>query len=428
MPTRKTQTRPTPPPSPPPQGPRPLAYHLNSQVLTWISCLSALPYWKNGSLSLSTGQSPHEPGKSARENELIERARAVDEQALQRAIIDEALRRLKAFTEGVSAYHQHPRERSTSSPPVLSQIGAARLLDYGLPGKPGGLPVLIIPSLINRAYILDLDEDRSLVRYLAKAGMRPLLVDWGSPGKDEADYDLSAYITGPLQSFFDICRSLDSRPPPVVGYCMGGLLALALASRNRARVSALALLATPWDFHTNAAGQIASLKALKPGIELLLEQINHLPVDILQAMFAGLAPSSTPAKFQSYSQMKPDSPQAQAFVQLEDWLNDGVPLTAGVARDCLFGWYLENQPYNGKWVIDGNPVLPQELDCPSLTLIPSRDIIVPPASAKALARALPHNESRAVPAGHIGMAAGSNAKSCLYEPLREWIELKDTSP
>ena len=50
--------------------------------------------------------------------------------------------------------------------------------------------MLVVPSLINRPYILDLAPGRSLLRWLAAQGLRPLLMDWGTPGAAEAGFDL----------------------------------------------------------------------------------------------------------------------------------------------------------------------------------------------------------------------------------------------
>lgn len=408
---------------PTPLGPRPLSYHLGAQVLTWISCLGVLPHWKNGSLNLNSATNQNGPAKFDPEKDLKARAQKFDDATLQQAVLDEVLFRLREFSKGVNAYHQHPRIQRLVEPPILAQVGSARLLDYGaLSGTPSGAPVLIVPSLINRAYILDLTRQNSLVRYMAKKGLRPLLVDWGSPGDTEAAYDLESYITGPLQTFFNLCSDIDSRPTTLIGYCMGGLLALALASRNPSAVNGLALLATPWDFHAGNPSGLVTLKSIKPGMELVLDELGHLPVDILQAMFASLNPSLTGDKFRAFAQLSTEEPRAQSFVALEDWLNDGVPLAPQVARDCLFGWYLENATALGKWKVDNQIVSPELLTCRTLSIIPKNDHIVPPGSAQALADILPHNETRLIKAGHIGMVAGRHAKSTLYEPLVEWIQ------
>ncbi|MFN7634110.1 MAG: alpha/beta fold hydrolase, partial [Acetobacteraceae bacterium] len=126
-------------------------------------------------------------------------------------------------------------------PPTAWAEGGTRILDYGGEGP----AVLFVPSLVNRAEVLDLMPDASLLRWLAGNGAHPLLLDWGWPGEAERSFTLTDYVAGRLE------RALAALPGPVVlvGYCMGGLLALAAALRHPGRIRALGLLATPWDFH-----------------------------------------------------------------------------------------------------------------------------------------------------------------------------------
>ena len=106
---------------------------------------------------------------------------------------------------------------------------------------------------------------------------------------------------------------------------------------------------------------------------------------------------------------------------LEDWLNDGVALAAPVARECLAGWYGANAPARGDWRVAGEAVVPGRLRLPAFLAVPSRDRIVPPASAMALAAALPGALVHRAAAGHIGMVAGSTAEAALWRPLQDWI-------
>ena len=149
------------------------------------------------------------------------------------AVDAEACRRLRTFTDGVTRYRDHPRPRRRALPEFWRQ-GSTRVLNYGIHDGPGlpGAPVLVVPSLINRGTILDLTEKRSLMRHLAAEGFWPFLVEWGAPGEDERNFDLSDYICGQLELALDeICRTA-GQAPAVVGYCMGGNLALAGRGRK----------------------------------------------------------------------------------------------------------------------------------------------------------------------------------------------------
>ena len=316
-------------------------------------------------------------------------------------------------------YRDHPYRRDLVDPPVLWQDGSVRLLDYG---PEGGSPVLFVPSLINRAYILDLSRRRSLLRWMAReTGLRPLLLDWGTPGERERAYDLTAYITGPLEDALDTTCALAGRTAPLVGYCMGGLLTLALAARRPGDVSGLALLATPWHFHTERVVQAEALARAVEAAAPLFDAHGELPVDVIQSMFTALDPFLVTRKFVKFAGMDPSSQGAEDFVALEDWLNDGIPLSAPVARECLGGWYGRNTPFHGKWSVADRPVDPAAVQTPSLVLVPQQDRIVPPASADALADALPNAERANPPLGHIGMVAASRARNAVWEPLAAWL-------
>jgi polyhydroxyalkanoate synthase len=396
-------------------GPRPLPLHLATAMNGWMSSRGALPMLRNGSLEWK----PETASRSAALRKSLPPAKnGADPFAA--AVEAEIADRLSAFARGVEAYRGHPYRRTLEDPPVVWKQGATRLLDYG---AEGGHPVLFVPSLINRAYILDLSAERSLLRWLAaNTSLRPLLVDWGAPGEEERCFDLTGYIAGPLSGALDAARAMAEAPVPVVGYCMGGLLALALAQFRRSDVSALALLATPWDFHAERTAQAEALARAIEAAGPALDACGELPVDIIQSLFAALDPFLVTRKFIRFAAMAPEDQAAVDFVALEDWLNDGIGLAAPAARECLGGWYGHNMPQRGTWEVAGAPVRPAEIDIPALALIPRRDRIVPPASAAALAEQLPNARAESPRLGHIGMVAGSRAKTQVWQPLAEWLE------
>lgn len=348
-------------------------------------------------------------------------------QALDRVAFD----RHAGFHDGVRAYQKHPyrrpRDDARTDTPVIWEDGSTRVYDFGptapQKGKGTGEIVLLVPSLVNRGYILDLNEKRSFARYLARCGYRPLLVEWGYPGMDEANFGLDDYIAGRLVTILQDVADMNGGPVPVVGYCMGGVLALAATLVDPAQVSRLILLATPWDFMAAGPTQSRIAAAFAPSLPQMLAIHDTLPVDVLQSLFASLDPFMIGEKFRRFHAMATDSGKARDFVGLEDWLNDGVPLPRRVAVDCLIGWYVENRPAKGQWQIDGIDINPGDLSCPVLTVIPENDRIVPPESAQALFDACPEDvRSELHPSsGHIGMMVGSRAEKSTWKLVVDWL-------
>jgi len=400
---------------PPRLGPRPLPLHLAAAITSFASSHAVLPLLKSGWLAWR-------PELQAAGSELEKSLAAVGIEALGRAVERELRSRADRFLKGIERYRDHPYRRETTAPSVLWQDGSTKLLDYG--GR--GAPVLVVPSLVNRAYILDLMAEKSLLRYLAGAGLRPLLVDWGAPGDFERRFTLTDYIAGRLEAALDAAVSAAGEPMAVMGYCMGGNLALALAARQPKRVSALVLLATPWDFHAERAAQAHLLGALAPSLKAAFSALGELPVDVLQTLFAALDPLLALRKFSRFADLGDDDPRAREFVALEDWLNDGVPLALPVAEAVLAEWYGENAPARGSWRIAGRIVDPARCTMRSLVVVPAQDRIVPPGSARALGTALPLAETWTPALGHIGMVVSREAPRAVWVPLRDWLLDRDS--
>jgi polyhydroxyalkanoate synthase len=405
----------------PRQGPRPLGLTLAVAALTWTSSRAAWPLLRNGSLPW---KAELRLAAAALQASLAKLNPEVATAALERQIH----LRQRALLDGIDAYRRHPYHRDLPPAPEVWREGTTRLLDYGAlaPGKKGaaGPPVMVVPSLINRATVLDLTAEISFLRWLAAQGMRPYLVDWDQPGAEERRFTLTDYIAGRLESALDAVLAASGQRPALLGYCMGGLLALALALRRRQDLTGLTLLATPWDFHTDAGAQGAQAAAAAALLSPFLDFLGELPVDLIQALFAGLDPQLVLRKFLAFARMDPAHPKAAAFVALEDWLNDGVPLAAPVARECLAGWYGANTTATGQWRVAGKVVNPADLVLPCLGIIPSADRIVPPASAAALVAAIPGAEALQPSAGHIGMVVGGRAEGLVWRPLLTWLKAR----
>ncbi len=378
-------------------------------AMPWLASSAALPSLRNGSIAWN------DSALRQRGDRLSETAEIYTDAELRAAIDRAACERLGAFVDGILRYRRHPYVRDVPVAPVIWSEGAMHV--YGF-GPADGPPAVVVPSMINRGYVLDIAEGRSLVRTLAARGYRVALVEWGRPGPAETGMTLAAAVAR-------VGRAIDAvaagRRAVLVGYCMGGLLALAAALPRRERLRGAAFLATPWDFHADGR---AKAQATAVWMGLVAEQataLGEVPVDLLQVLFTAADPFLALKKFTSFARMEPDSREARGFVALEDWINDGVPLPTAIARECARAWYGENRPVRGEWAVDGVAVRAETLDVPTLVFVPERDRIVPPGSARALGAAMPAARTVTVPAGHIGMVVGHRAQTYLHQPLADWM-------
>ncbi len=300
---------------------------------------------------------------------------------------------------GVRAYQAHPYRRALAPPPTVAQIGSVRLFDYGGSGR----PAVFVPSLVNPPSVLDLAPDNSLLRWLSGQGVRPLLVDWGTPGPDERTLSIDSYVDTRLLPLL-----AEVGDAAVVGYCLGGTMALAAALAQPPR--RLALIATPWNFG-GYGPQARDMAVAWAQMEATATPLGAVPMDLIQPMFWRLDPAGTAAKYERFGRLPADSDDARAFVALEDWANDGPPLTLPAARQCFADFYGADTPGTGRWRGDARRVAG-----PVLNLVSTRDRIVPAAAAPAV------GERVEIDAGHVGMIVGSRARALVWEPLRDWLK------
>lgn len=333
---------------------------------------------------------------------------------------------MEKVMRGIRLYQTHPYERPLTRQSIVWSDGSVRLVWFAAKTKTrlksSRARILVIPSLINGPEILDILPNRSLVRYLAHQGFDVYLLDWGNVREDPELSTLDLALSVKLGKALNWLQQNPEGPLVGMGYCMGGLFLAAADILYPEVFSALTFIATPWDF--KAGGKGGFPEAVTAWAKEGLPRVAHLdqmPASWLQMIFAGVDPSLVARKFSAFSEMKMESAAAKLFVAVEDWVNGGPDLPAGVARQAVSEWYLENKPCHGTWDVAGVPIQARKIKTPSLVIIPSRDKIVPPASARALMKQLPNVWVLEPDCGHISMMVGASAKGEVWAPTKDWI-------
>ena len=306
---------------------------------------------------------------------------------------------------GLRLYQEAERAPRPADPPVVARVGRCTLRDYGGSGR----PVVFVPSLINPPYVLDLAPNNSLLRWLSGQGVRPLLVDWGDPSPDERDVTIAGHVERYL---LPLIAALGEKPA-LAGYCLGGTMALAAAARTD--VTALVTIAAPWHFAGFPDTAREGLNDLWQRASPAAEALGLMPMEVLQTSFWRLDPGKTVTKFERLGRGGMPAGAIADFVALEDWANDGPPLTLAAARELMLDLFNEDRTGRGSWSVAGAPVRPEALACPVFDIASTTDRIVPAASAPAI------GTQRALALGHVGMIVGGRARTLLWEPLADWL-------
>lgn len=302
---------------------------------------------------------------------------------------------------GLRAYENAARRERPPPKPEIARIGGASLRDHGGEGP----PALLIPSLINPPRILDLDRDVSLADAVAGMGRRALLLDWGNAGERA-----SLSVAGHIEALLLPLLQQIGEPVALVGYCLGGTMAIAAA--NLARCERVATLAAPWHFAQYPKDSRAALQEMWAHSRATAETLQALPMEVLQAAFWSLDPARTVSKFAKFGRLDPASAEARRFVELEDWANEGEALPCPAAAELIEDLFGRDLPGRGEWRVGGKAVSAAP-GAAMLHILALRDRIAPAASA-------PPGPSAGIAAGHVGMVVGS-AHAELHSRLKDFL-------
>ncbi|WP_262693025.1 alpha/beta fold hydrolase [Kordiimonas aestuarii] len=397
------------------KGPRPMSLHLSNALSIWQQAPA-------GAQRLMENAGGWHPSLEA-DIALLRDCLPDDEtrEKFQRAVKKKAAARGDDVLAGISRYISHPYARVGSEPELCHRVGQCELYDFGGDGQ----PVLLVPSLVNPHYVLDLKPGRSIAAYLKSQGYRPFLLKWFEPGDEELGFDVSDYVMKRALPFLEYIVAVGAGPAPVLGYCMGGTLCTALAARAPHLVSALALVAAPWDFASEVPHAGRRYAHVMADMLDRLPEGMPVPVDMLQVFFTSVDPTLTDRKFRRFLSLDPASEAAEFFIALETWANTGAPLARQVAKDVIRGWYMENEPGRGVWQVGGDAVRLEDITCPVWVAAPRADRLVPQESAYAMVSKLRSATTHDPGAGHVGMMVGSKAARGLWAPLVGWLRAQE---
>ncbi len=290
--------------------------------------------------------------------------------------------------------------------------------------KPARVPLLIVYALVNRPYMTDLQEDRSLVRGLLDAGMDVYLVDWGYPDGADRYLELDDYVNGYLRRCVDHVRRRHQLPSVnLLGICQGGTLSLCFTALHPERVSNLVTMVTPVDFHTpgNVLGQWA--QALD--VDLMVDTLGNVPGELLNWTFLSLKPFRlTGQKYVDMTDMLDDVTKMKNFLRMEKWIFDSPDQAGETFRQFIKYFYQQNQLVAGGLEIGGREVNLKQVTMPVLNVYATADHLVPPDSSIALGRLVGTRDysTIAFKGGHIGIYVSGRAQREIPPAIGQWLK------
>jgi polyhydroxyalkanoate synthase len=300
-----------------------------------------------------------------------------------------------------------------------------RLLRYR--ARPQGLalqtPILLVPSLINRHYVLDLMPGKSFAEYLVAQGFDVFCIDWGTPSDEDRFVTFDDVVDGYLgRAIRQAAKHAPGEKVHVLGYCMGGSLAAIHAAVHPEHVASFVALAAPVRFKDD--GLLSRWTNTKGfDVDVLVNASGNVPWQLMQSAFHLLRPTLNLSKAITLIDRAWNDEFLDGFLALETWGNDNVSLPGEFYRKYIHGLYQDDGLVSGRFTLRGQKVDLKNLTCPTLAVTFEHDSIVPAASASVLLEACGAKVKQHVhlPGGHVGAVVSKHAAKTLWPQLTQFF-------
>jgi polyhydroxyalkanoate synthase len=304
-----------------------------------------------------------------------------------------------------------------------------RLLRYR--PRPEGLahptPILLVPSLINRHYVLDLMPGKSFAEFLVARGFEVFCIDWGTPADEDRFVTFDDVVDRWLGRALRVSgKDAPDRKVHVLGYCMGGTLAAIHGAVHQEHIASMVALAAPVRFHD---GSLLSRWTGSKGfdVDVIVQAVGTVPWQLLQSAFHLLRPTLPLSKAVSLLDRAWNDEFLDGYLALETWGNDNVALPGEFYRRYIKELYQADSLLDGRFFLSGKRVELKNITFPTLAVTFEHDNIVPGPSAAALIDAIGSKQKQHLhlPGGHVGAVVSKHAAKTLWPQLEAFFGAHD---
>ncbi len=285
------------------------------------------------------------------------------------------------------------------------------------------VPILIVYALVNRPYMVDLQDDRSLVKNLLAHGEDVYLIDWGYPDGADRWLTLDDYINGYIARAVDaVARHRRVRKINVLGICQGGAFSLCFASMHPERVQNLITMVTPVDFQT--PDNMLSNWVQKLDVDLFVDTLGNVPADLMNLCYLMLKPVRlNQQKYIGLVDILDNKVEMENFMRMEKWIFDSPDQAGEAFRQFLKDFYQGNKLIKGGLKIGDRDVHLGNVTMPVLNVFAEQDHLVPPAASRVLADHVGTKDYTQIAfrGGHIGIYVSGRAQREVPAAIHDWL-------
>ena len=291
------------------------------------------------------------------------------------------------------------------------------------------IPVLLVPPLAAPAICFDLRRGCSLAEHLVEAGRRTYLLEYGDIQFADRELGLEHWVEDVIPAAVRaVSADAGGRPVRIVGWCLGGIMALLAHAWDRELpIEAVALVASPWDF--SKVPLVAPLRPIAAvtrghGITQLYQMLGGAPAPLVKRGYqlAGI---------DKYV-MKPwtvlsnlDDRELLAQIEAVDAFTDQMHAYPGRTFGQLYHrFFRTNDLADGRLALTDATIDLTDATIPLLSIAGRGDGIAPVAACHHLANLVPNAPLalETAPGGHLGVLTGRAARDTTWRRLDAFLD------
>ncbi len=244
-------------------------------------------------------------------------------------------------------------------------------------------PLLIVPPWINKFYILDLNPEKSFIKWCVDQGLTVFVVSWVNPDERHRDKGFDAYMReGIFESLSAVESITGERQVSTIGYCVGGtLMAVTLAymaAIGDDRIASTTFFTTQVDFTDPGELKVFTDANTIRNVEADMARTGYLDGSRMANAFNMLRPTDLIWSYVVSNYIKGQAPMA---FDLLTWNSDSTRMTQANHSFYLRECYLKNSLAKGEMAVDGVKLDMSKVKIPIYDLAAREDHIAPAKSA-----------------------------------------------
>jgi polyhydroxyalkanoate synthase len=290
-------------------------------------------------------------------------------------------------------------------------------------------PLLIVPSLVNKPFIMDLLEGESFVAAMLERGFDVFMVEWGDPTPGQRRLGLGYYVENYLgRAVRRTMRAAGASGVSLAGYCLGGSVALLHAAGDGGEfVKNLVMMVAPVNFEDRGLLSWWSREE-HFDVDRVVDTYGNIPADFFSSSFPWLVPTGTLVKIRTIYERHQDRRFMESFLALDIWATENTPFPGEVYREIIKNGYQRNVLVKDRaWNLGARTAKLCDVRMGVLSMAARFDHIVPFESCSVLSELVGSEDCtcRTVDAGHLGIALGKEfsgkATTAYWDEISDWL-------